>query len=147
MKTVTSSSQENTRKISKQSLFFGVILIRSPCHYHDVKKKTAMLLLFTKCGDTSQWVNLLYDICTVILHKLFWLHSWYTCSNPPNFVVSFLHLLSSFSFFCLLIFTISFFRNFQLSNSSICSIVRSLISNPFWEKTFLSSDYYYVLSF
>ena len=38
MKTVTSSSQENTRKISKQFLFFGVILVRSPCHYYDVKK-------------------------------------------------------------------------------------------------------------
>ena len=38
MKTVTSSSQENTRKISKQFLFFGVILVRSLCHYYDVKK-------------------------------------------------------------------------------------------------------------
>ena len=47
MKTVTSSSQENTRKISKQFLFFGVILVRSPCHYYNVKKKTS-------CAFTSQ---------------------------------------------------------------------------------------------
>ena len=42
MKTVTSSSQENTGKISKQFLFFGVILVRSPRHYYDVKKKIAV---------------------------------------------------------------------------------------------------------
>ena len=46
MKTVTSSSQENTGKISKQFLFFGVILVRSTCHYYDVKK--------TSSGFTSQ---------------------------------------------------------------------------------------------
>ena len=44
----------NTRKISKQFLFFGVILIRSPCHYYDVKKKPALLLPLKKCGHTSQ---------------------------------------------------------------------------------------------
>ena len=72
MKTVTSSSQENTRKISKQFLFFGVILVRSPCHYYNVKKKPALLLPLKKCGHTSQWflhgVILLYDIYTVELH-------------------------------------------------------------------------------
>ena len=41
MKRVTSSSRENARKISKQFLLFGVILIHSPCHYYDVKKKNS----------------------------------------------------------------------------------------------------------
>ena len=64
-----SSSQENTRKILKQFLFFGVILIRSPCHYSYFKKKTALLLPLKNCGHTSQrflrGVILLYDIYTV----------------------------------------------------------------------------------
>ena len=71
---VTSSSQENTRKISKQFLFFGVILVRSPCHYYDVKKKPALFLPLKKCGHMSQQflhgVRVLYDIYTVVLFLL-----------------------------------------------------------------------------
>ena len=54
--------QENTRKISKQFLFFGVILVRSPCHYYDVKKtsfaftsqkmRTHVTIVFAWCEST-----------------------------------------------------------------------------------------------
>ena len=69
MKTVTSSSQENTRKISKQFLSFGVILVRSHVTIM-TSKKTALLLPLKKRGHTSQWflhgVIILYDIYTVV---------------------------------------------------------------------------------
>ena len=57
---VTSSSQENTRKISKQFLLFGIILVRSPCHYYEIKKKPALLLPVKKCGHTSQLSKIIY---------------------------------------------------------------------------------------
>ena len=67
MKTVKSSSQENTRKISKQFLSFGVMLIRSPCHYYDLKKKNQLCFYLSKNADTRHnWVIVLYDIYTVL---------------------------------------------------------------------------------
>ena len=81
MKTVTSSSQENTRKTSKQFLFFGVILVRSPCHYYDVKKKTSSAFTSQKMrthvtmvfawSDSTVW----YLYCAISLFK-----SWNTTS-------------------------------------------------------------------
>ena len=64
-KKVTSSSQENTRKISKQLLTFRITPTRSRSHYYDVEKPSSASPL-KKCGHTSQWflrgVILLYDI-------------------------------------------------------------------------------------
>ena len=63
MKTVTSSSRENTRDILKQYLVLGVILIRSTCHYYDVKKKQLCFYL-SKNADAPQ--------------NRFWME-WYYC--------------------------------------------------------------------
>ena len=66
MKTVNSSSQENTRKISKQFLSFGVILIRSPRHYYDVKKNQLCLYQSKNADTRHNWVRVLYDIYALL---------------------------------------------------------------------------------
>ena len=80
MMKMTSSSRENTHKISKQFLLFGVIHTGSPCHYYDVKKKKlSSALPLKKCGHTSLWflygMILLCDISDL---------GYVLCPNPST---------------------------------------------------------------
>ena len=69
MKALISSGGDKSHKISEQLLLFGIIQIRSRCHYYDVNLTPKVCLALKKCGHTSQWfllgVNLLYDIYNV----------------------------------------------------------------------------------
>ena len=63
------SGGDKIHKISEQLLSFGIIRIRSRCHYYDVNLTPKFCLALKKCGHASQWfllgVNLLHDIYTV----------------------------------------------------------------------------------
>ena len=62
------SRKENTLKISKQSLLLSLISIRSPSYYYDVKCSYPALFHLSKNADTRHnWVNLLYNIYTVLI--------------------------------------------------------------------------------
>ena len=47
--------RENAHKISEQSLLLRIILIRSRCHYYDVKRKYPALLHPSKNTDKRHY--------------------------------------------------------------------------------------------